>query len=87
MYAQLLLHFDPTEAFKTIENIFKDVLDNQNISLKKNDTPENIEDWDSIANINIIIDSQETARIQEAHTLIGHILCEMVEHLIRSRKL
>ena len=39
------------------------------------------------SNINIIIDSKETARIQEAHTLIGHILCEMVEHLIRSRKL
>ena len=39
------------------------------------------------SNINIIIDSKETARIQEAHTFIGHIICEMVEHLIRSRKL
>ena len=36
---------------------------------------------------NINIDSKETARIQEAHTFIGHILCEMTENLISTRKL
>ena len=35
------------------------------------------------SNINIIVDSKETARIQEAHTLIGHILCGTVEKLIK----
>ena len=27
----------------------------------------------------IVIDSNETARIQEAHILIGHILCELID--------
>ncbi|MDP3804657.1 MAG: D-sedoheptulose 7-phosphate isomerase [Candidatus Omnitrophota bacterium] len=29
--------------------------------------------------ISIIIDSKDTPRIQEAHILIGHILCELIE--------
>ena len=32
-----------------------------------------------ISDININIDSQSTARIQEMHILIGHIICEIVE--------
>jgi len=31
------------------------------------------------AQINIIVDSGDTARIQESHALIGHILCELIE--------
>ena len=33
----------------------------------------------SIANISIVIDSTETARIQELHLLIGHTFCEFAE--------
>jgi D-sedoheptulose 7-phosphate isomerase len=33
-----------------------------------------------IADISLIVPSTSTPRIQEAHILIGHILCEMVEH-------
>jgi D-sedoheptulose 7-phosphate isomerase len=33
-----------------------------------------------IADISIVVSSTSTPRIQEAHILIGHILCEMVEH-------
>jgi D-sedoheptulose 7-phosphate isomerase len=32
-----------------------------------------------IADRSVIVPSHETARIQEAHILIGHILCELVE--------
>ncbi len=32
-----------------------------------------------IADFSIIIDSKTTARIQEAHILIGHILCDIIE--------
>ncbi|MDC0127604.1 D-sedoheptulose 7-phosphate isomerase [Methylophilaceae bacterium] len=37
------------------------------------------------SNQSIIVDSESTARIQEAHILIGHILCELIEerlHLV-----
>jgi len=33
-----------------------------------------------IADLSLIVPSNSTPRIQEAHILIGHILCEMVEH-------
>jgi phosphoheptose isomerase len=33
-----------------------------------------------IAHISLIVSSTSTPRIQETHILIGHILCEMVEH-------
>tara|TARA_B100000700_G_scaffold226936_1_gene250510 strand:- start:413 stop:979 length:567 start_codon:yes stop_codon:yes gene_type:complete len=32
-----------------------------------------------ISDINVNIDSQSTARIQEMHILIGHIICEIIE--------
>ncbi len=32
-----------------------------------------------LADINIIVPSKTTARIQESHILIGHIICELVE--------
>jgi D-sedoheptulose 7-phosphate isomerase len=33
-----------------------------------------------VAEIALIVPSTSTPRIQETHILIGHILCEMVEH-------
>ncbi len=33
-----------------------------------------------MADLSLIVSSTSTPRIQEAHILIGHILCEMVEH-------
>ena len=33
-----------------------------------------------LADISLIVSSASTPRIQETHILIGHILCEMVEH-------
>jgi D-sedoheptulose 7-phosphate isomerase len=32
------------------------------------------------ADIALVVSSSSTARIQETHILIGHVLCEMVEH-------
>lgn len=38
-----------------------------------------------ICNINLIVDSNETARIQEAHIFLGHYILEQVEDLIINR--
>ena len=35
-----------------------------------------------MADFSLVVSSSSTPRIQEAHILIGHILCEMVEHKI-----
>lgn len=35
-----------------------------------------------IADFSLVVPSSSTPRIQEAHILIGHLLCEMVEHYL-----
>lgn len=38
----------------------------------------------NIADFSIVIPSQDTARIQECHIMVGHILCELVELYINN---
>jgi D-sedoheptulose 7-phosphate isomerase len=33
-----------------------------------------------IADISLVVSSSSTPRVQETHILVGHLLCEMVEH-------
>jgi D-sedoheptulose 7-phosphate isomerase len=33
-----------------------------------------------IADISLVVSSSSTPRVQETHVLVGHLLCEMVEH-------
>ncbi len=40
----------------------------------------------SITDISIVVDSKSTPRIQEAHRTIYHIICEMVENNLTSRR-
>lgn len=35
--------------------------------------------FNNICHVNIVIPSKETARIQEMHILIGHIICELID--------
>lgn len=46
------------------------------IALTGNDGGEMVK----LADISLIVPSNSTPRIQEVHILVGHILCEMVEH-------
>lgn len=39
-----------------------------------------------IADLSLIVPSSSTPRIQETHILVGHILCEMAEQILFSRK-
>ena len=35
-----------------------------------------------LADLAIVVPSQKTARIQESHILIGHIICERVDEIL-----
>jgi D-sedoheptulose 7-phosphate isomerase len=61
-------------AFKTASN-----LGIRSIALTGNDGGRAKE----ISDYSITIDSDSTARIQEAHILIGHILCELIEERLQ----
>lgn len=42
-------------------------------------TGESAEKMNDICNFSIRVPSLNTARIQEAHILVGHILCQIIE--------
>ncbi|MGM9991857.1 MAG: SIS domain-containing protein [Candidatus Bruticola sp.] len=35
-----------------------------------------------LCDVSIVVSSQRTCRIQESHIAIGHILCEIIEHIV-----
>jgi len=37
-------------------------------------------EFNSICEVNIIVPSEDTPRIQEAHSLIGHTICHLIDH-------
>ena len=42
------------EIFEKLTVIFRDVMDNEEIELKENTTAEDIEEWDSLAHVQLI---------------------------------
>ena len=41
-------------------------------------------EFNDVCDVNIIIPATETARIQEMHILVGHIICQLIDdHLIK----
>ena len=40
----------------------------------------------AIVNQSLIVSSDSTARVQEMHILIGHILCDLIEEGLRLKK-
>ena len=52
------------EKIKIIQTVFRDVLSNKNIVISRNSTPEDIEGWDSLVNINIVVALEEHFNIK-----------------------
>ena len=46
---------DKTEILKEVNAIFIDVLDDEKILLNKETTADDVEDWDSLSNIHLIL--------------------------------
>ena len=43
------------EILKIVTEIFQDIMDRESLSLSRDMTPDDLEEWDSLATINIII--------------------------------
>jgi D-sedoheptulose 7-phosphate isomerase len=41
-------------------------------------------DMNEICDVNLVVKSEDTARIQEMHILIGHIICNLIDQKFRS---
>ena len=35
--------------------------------------------FDTLCDVNLLVNSYDTARIQEVHILLGHIICHLIE--------
>ena len=52
------------EVFTKLTEVFRDVFDNDNIVLKKDTVSSDIQDWDSLEFINIVVAVMETFKIK-----------------------
>ncbi len=52
------------EVFKNVEMVFREVFDDQSISINDGTTSEDIEDWDSLEHINLIVAIENTFNIK-----------------------
>ena len=69
------------EKIKIIQAVFRDVLSNKNIIISRNSTPEDIEGWDSLVNINIVVALEEHFKIKFSLDEITNI--NSVEDIIK----
>ena len=46
---------DKNQIMTSIEEIFQDIFDDDDLKLKASDTPNEIKEWDSLTNVNIIV--------------------------------
>lgn len=52
------------DKIKIIQAVFRDVLSNKNIKISRKSTPEDVEGWDSLVNINIVVALEEHFNIK-----------------------
>lgn len=55
---------EKSEILKRIQSIFQDVLDNEDIELNAETTAEDIEEWDSLSHIQLIVAIEKEFKIK-----------------------
>ncbi|MGG3888386.1 acyl carrier protein [Metabacillus fastidiosus] len=56
---------------RKLQEIFRDILDNEELVIKENSTRENIEGWDSLATVSIIVAVSEEFNINIGINEVG----------------
>lgn len=70
-----------TEILSKVQDIFRDVLDDEDIVLEDNTTAEDIEDWDSLSHIQLIkeIEKLFSIRFTSREILSWNNVGEMID--------
>ena len=55
---------DREEIYERLNNVFRDVFDDENIIVTKETTADDIEEWDSLEHINLIVAVEEEFEIK-----------------------
>ena len=64
---------DSTAIFTRVQDVVRDVLDNPDLELKPDMVARDVEGWDSIAMVNIILQTQKTFGIRFKSTEIDEL--------------
>lgn len=52
------------EVFEKLNEVFRDVFDDEGITVTESTTADNIEDWDSLSHINLIVSIENEFKIK-----------------------
>ncbi len=55
---------DKKEALKEINDIFIDILDNESITITENTTADDVEEWDSLTHIQLVVAIEKHFKIR-----------------------
>lgn len=75
---------EKTEILEKVQEIFRDVLDNEDIVLSNDTTADNIEEWDSLSHIQLIVSIEKAFKIKfKAQEMISwNNVGEMIDCII-----
>ena len=75
------------EVFEKIQDIFKDIFDDENLEISYSTNSSHIEDWDSLNHINLIVaietelnvkfDLEEVATLKDIGAMINMLLAKL----------
>lgn len=52
------------EIFKKVSNIFKEVLEDENIVISENQGAKDIDEWDSLTHIMLVVETEKTFQLK-----------------------
>ena len=55
---------EKTEILEKVQEIFRDVLDNEDIVLSNDTTADDIDEWDSLSHIQLIVEIEKSLKVK-----------------------
>ena len=56
--------YSAEEILKQVNDVFKDVLDNDSINIRENTTADDVEEWDSLSHIQLVVAVEKYFKIR-----------------------
>lgn len=75
---------DRNQILKQLEAILRDVLDNDNITITEQTTAEDIEEWDSLTNVQIVVEMQKVfgKKFSAKDILLWESVSDMIDSIM-----
>lgn len=76
---------DRNQILKQLEVILRDVLDNDNITITEQTTAEDIEEWDSLTNVQIVVEMQKVfgKKFSAKDILLWECVSDMIDSIMK----